>query len=111
MQMTTVKIPAKPIAKKTRKQQSMWLMLGGASLLSIFGWALLTEQNTPVPVPATTLNLQVVELPTAIPQASGPIAPNRPNMAQARPSQVQVARPSGTLRHVTRPVMRSHSSN
>lgn len=109
--MTTVKISAKPIAKKSRKQQSMWLMLGGASLLSVFGWAMLTEQSTPVPATAPTLNLQVVELPTAVPQASGPIAPSRPNMAQARSSVVQVARPSGTLRRVSRPVMRSHSSN
>lgn len=109
--MTTVKIPTKPVAKKSRKQQSMWLMLGSASLLSVFGWALLTEQSNPVPAPATALNLQVVELPTAVPQASGPIAPARPNVAQARPSVVQVARPSGTLRRVSRPVMRSHSSN
>ena len=109
--MTTVKIPTKPVAQKSRKQQSMWLMLGSASLLSVFGWALLTEQNTPIPVPATALNLHVVELPTAVPQASGPVAPTRPNVAQARPNQVQVARPSGTLRRVTRPVMRSHSSS
>lgn len=109
--MTSVKIPTKPIAKKSRNQQSMWLMLGGASLLSVFGWALLTEQSTPVPATATALNIQIVELPTAVPQASGPIAPSRPNMAQARPSQGQVVRPSTPLRRVARPVMRSHSSN
>jgi hypothetical protein len=109
--MTNVKIPTKPVAKKLRKQQSMWLMLGGASLLSVFGWALLTEQSNPVPAQAKALNLQVVELPTAVPQASGPIAPARSNVAQARPSVVQVARPSSTLRRVARPVIRSHSSN
>jgi len=109
--MTSVKIPTKPVTKKSRKQQSMWLMLGGASLLSVFGWAMLTEQSTPLPTPTTALNIQVVELPTAVPQASGPIAPARSNVAQARPSVVQVARPSGTLRRVARPVMRSHSSN
>jgi hypothetical protein len=109
--MTTIKIPAKPVAKKSRKQQSMWLMLGGASLLSIFGWALLTAQSTPVPIPATALNLQVVELPTPVPQASGPAASTRPNIAQARSSQVQVVQPSTPLRRVARPVMRSHSSN
>ncbi|NBU64328.1 MAG: hypothetical protein EBS29_07510 [Chloroflexia bacterium] len=109
--MTTVAIRTKPTAKKSRKQHSMWLMLGGASLLSIFGWAFLTEQNTPLPAATAALNLQVVDLPTAVPQVSGPIAPTHPNAAQARPNQDQVARPSSPLRHVTRPVLRSHSSN
>jgi hypothetical protein len=110
--MTTVKIPTKPVAKKSRKQQSMWLMLGGASLLSVFGWAMLTEQSTPVPTPATALDLQVVRI--AHGSTSGQVADSHRlvrNVAQARPNQVQVARPSGTLRRVSRPVMRSRSSN
>lgn len=94
--------PIKP--KKARPQHSMWLMLGGAMFVSLAGFAVIAEQN--MPITATTAadaNIQVVELPPPA-TASASTSSSRPSIAQAAPS-------TNTLRKVTRPVMRSHSSN
>ena len=92
--------PVKP--KKARPLHSMWLMLGSAMLVSLAGFAVIAEQS--MPATATTAadaNIQVVELPAP---AAASSSSNRPSVAQAAPS-------TSNLRKVTRPVMRSHSSN
>lgn len=91
---------AKP--KKTRTQQSMWLMLGGAMLLSLAGFAVIADQSMPpVATAVDSTAIQVVELPTAVAQTN---VVTRPSVAQSAPSV-------NNLRRVTRPVMRSRSSN
>lgn len=94
---------SKPKPKKARIQQSMWLMLGSAMLLSLGGFAVIAQHSMPAATGTIDASaLQVVELPTAVTQSAS-ASTDRPSVAQA-PS-------TNTLRRVTRPVMRSHSSN
>ena len=95
--------PIKPKPKKARTQQSMWLMLGSAMLLSLGGFAVIAQQSmTPTVSTADAASIQVVELPTPVAESNVPVS--RPSVAQSAPS-------TNNLRHITRPVMRSHSSN
>lgn len=95
--------PAKPKLKKNRTQQSMWLMLGSAMLLSLGGFAAIAQQSmTPAVTSAEAASIQVVELPTPVPDTG--VTVSRPSVAQSAPS-------TNNLRHIARPVMRSHSSN
>lgn len=95
---------AHPTQKTPRKQQSVWLMLGGAMLVSVFGWAGFvrqtegTTQSEPLP-----LDIAVVELPEARTTHQTVAA-----QAPAPSNRITAAAP---LRQVTRPVLRSRSSN
>lgn len=92
-----------PVQKTPRKQQSVWLMLGFAMLVSVFGWAGIvrqtegTIQSDPLP-----LEIAVVELPARATQQTGAAQVPAPN------NRTTTAAP---LRQVTRPVLRSRSSN
>lgn len=88
--------------KQARKQHSMWLMLGGAVMLSLAGFAVIAEQSQAAQDQVNASALQVVDLPTPL-TADARTSASRPSTAQA-PS-------TNNLRHVTRPVMRSRSSN
>ncbi|MFM2308040.1 MAG: hypothetical protein RLY87_160 [Chloroflexota bacterium] len=94
---------ANPPAKTPRTQQSVWLMLGGALLVSVFGWAAIVRQTEgPSEVDAPPVQLTVVELPASPNAARGVVA------QAPQPANTTAAAP---LRRVTRPVMRSRSSN
>lgn len=95
---------ANPNVKTPRTQHSVWLLLGGALLVSVFGWAGIVRQTEgSVNSAAEPMNLAVVELPSA--QTS-----ERGSVAQA-PIASNRATTSAPLRRVTRPVLRSRSSN
>lgn len=92
--------------KTPKKQHSAWLMLGGAMFVSLLGWAgivrqaegpaLSTAATEPVP------QLSVVELPAAM--TSRTVSAQAPAVTSNQPSV-------SSLRRVTRPVLRSRSSN
>lgn len=91
--------------KTPRKQNSAWLMLGGAMFVSLLGWAGIVRQTEGTAQPAApAAQIAVVELPAA--------AADRGAVAQA-PAQSSTTNQTTTttLRRVTRPVMRSRSSN
>jgi hypothetical protein len=95
---------AHPTTKTPRKQQSVWLMLGGAMLISVFGWAGIVRQSEgPLQNDTSPIELAVVELP--VPQSS-----SRGVIAQA-PVTANRTTDAAPLRHVTRPVLHTHSSN
>ena len=87
-----------------RKQQSVWLMLGGAMLVSVFGWAGIvrqtegTVQSAPLP-----LDIAVVELPA--------VRTTQQTVAAQVPAPTNRTNAAAPLRQVTRPVLRSRSSN
>ena len=95
---------ANPVQKTPRKQQSVWLMLGGAMLVSVFGWAGIvrqtegTIQSEPLPLAIT-----VVELPAA--------RTTHQTVASQAPAPTNRTTSAVPLRQVTRPVLRSRSSN
>jgi hypothetical protein len=95
---------ANPAQKTPRKQHSVWLILGGALLVSVFGWAGIVRQTEgPVQSDPLPLDIAVVELPVA--QAAQHIGAAE---VQAPTNRTTTAAP---LRQVTRPVLRSRSSN
>ncbi len=95
---------ANPTPKTPRKQHSVWLMLGGAMLVSVFGWAEIVRQTEgPVQTDMPTTTIAVVELPAA--QST-----DRGVSAQAPVSSTRT-QSEPVLRRVVRPVLRSHSSN
>jgi hypothetical protein len=95
---------ANPAQKTPRKQQSVWLMLGGAMLVSVFGWAGIvrqtegTVQSDPLPLDIAVVELPVAQAALRIGSAQAPAPTNRTTIA-------------APLRQVTRPVLRSRSSN
>ena len=95
---------ALPTTKTPRKQHSVWLMLGGAMLVSVFGWAGIVRQTEgQVQTEAQPMELAIVELPA-------PQSADRGAVAQA-PATTSRVTTNAPLRRVTLPVMRSHSSN
>ena len=92
-------------AQKTpRKQQSVWLMLGGAMLVSVFGWAGIVRQTEgTIQGDALPLDIAVVELPAA--------RTTHQTVAANAPAPTNRITASAPLRQVTRPVLRSRSSN
>jgi hypothetical protein len=95
---------ANPIPKIPRRQHSVWLMLGGAMVVSVFGWASIVRQTEGPRQPETPpLELVIVELPA-------PQSANRGVSAQA-PANTNREATSAPLRQVTRAVLLTRSSN
>ena len=90
--------------KTSRTQHSVWLMLGGAMLVSVFGWAGIVRQTEGTAhIDAQPIELTIVELPV-------PLSAERGVAAQAPVTTSRVAN-SPPLRRVTRPVINTRSSN